>query len=552
MHTSKYEKMKKIGLFILSCYSICTYAQQYTQAYGYGTNDEEYGLHIRVDDEGNAYSVGGYESTIDFGDGKTLTANGTPPVGLYVAKHNANGEIQWVVNGGTDEEELFYIDLDTAGNVYVAGSFLGTQTYGGNTFTTMPTESNDNFIMKINKEGTVVWSRHMRGPDHEHIQGLAVSDNGDIYVSGFFDATFTYEGTTLTNNGSSDIFVLKFDTDNNFIWGKANGSTGLDWPWDIDVDENGNLYLAGQFSASFNWDTESVNLIDNQDMLVVKMNSSDGSVQFAKSFGGNGADEARGIVADPSNNIYVSGYFTNSIDFGTTTLSSSGTADGFIFKLDGNGNHLWSKAFGGSASDTRVVAPTLDVHGNVYVGGSFNRDIVADGFTFENSGSRDAFIGKYLKNGDLEKGIIIGGTNIDQLGGIAINDQGKTWITGRFASKTIAFGATSLSNAGTSTPDVFLAEVTGFATGIANLEQSDNFSVQLFPNPSDDVLTVKSSGQSMEQLILHNAAGQWVAEYEINSKEAKLNIRTLHPGIYYMDVIANGVLLKTSIQFIKK
>jgi hypothetical protein len=523
-----------LGLLI----ALALNAQQYPQAYGFGTSGEEYGLRIAVDEEGNVYTAGGYESTIDFGNGKTLSANGSPAVGLYIAKHNAQGEVQWVVNGGTDHEELFYLGLDTSGNVYVSGSFLGTQTYGPNTFTTMPNESNDNFIMKIQSDGVVAWSRHIRGPDHEHIQGMSVAENGDIYVSGFFDATFTFEGTTFVNKGNSDIFVMKFDTDNNFIWGIANGSTGLDWPWDVAIDNKGNLYLTGQFSTSFNWDTEAVSHIDGEDILVVKMSAADGSVIYAKSYGGTSADQGKGIATDQQGNVFVSGFFSDALSFGATQLLTSGSTDGFVFKLDENGNYLWGNAFGGNVTDSWIVPPVVDQYGNVYVGGSLNRDVVAGGITFTNTGSRDAFVGKYLSDGSFERGLMIGGTRLDQLGGMAVNEAGKMWVTGRYTSASFTLGTHTLTNAGSNSPDVFMVEVGEFATGLAPTTVND-LGVWLFPNPAEGYITIKHPAQFTGSVAIVDCLGRVIRELEVLENEQTLPIAYLKPGTYYLKVEQN-------------
>ena len=105
------------------------------------------------------------------------------------------------------------------------------------------------------------------------------------------------------------------------------------------------------------------------------------TLEWVKGIHGNGNGVSEHIAVDASGNVYTAGYFYDSFDFdpgpGTTFLASMGIADVFISKLDSKGNFLWAKRLGGK-SDDKSLAIALDPLGNVYVGGGFGDTVDFD------------------------------------------------------------------------------------------------------------------------------------------------------------------------------
>lgn len=533
------------------------HAQTFDGAVSYGTVAEEFGLSVRVDEQGNVITLGGYKDSIDFGNGEVLYEQGTTDLGLFVTKHDAQGDLLWTFNGGTDGEKLFYLDLDGGGNVYVAGSLLGTQTFGDSTFSTQSGESNDNFVLRINANGDFAWARHIRGPDHEHIQGLSVTDQGDIYVSGFFDATFSYEGTTFTNNGQSDVFIMKFTSENAFVWGAAHGGSGIEWPWDIDADAAGNVFVSGSHTAAFQWDGMSLTHAGSNDMFIAKLNASDGSAQWVKALGGSGGDEAFGIQSNAHGSVdevYVSGYFSGEVQLGAETYTSAGPNDGILLKMDANGDVLWARKFGGNFSDKNIIRPALDVARNVFAGTSSISTMSIGDSTFPNNGSRDFLIAKFDPNGNLKNAISAGGTGNDLLNDIHINGAGKCWITGSFTSSSLDLGGTVLSNTGIAQPDVFIAEITGLADSVLHTTQPMHVSWgSAFPNPAHDRVYVETQG-SVSQLHLLDVTGKRVRTVSTYAghRFISLDLTSVPPGMYFLSAVTQDGTYYEPIKLVKK
>jgi hypothetical protein len=174
---------------------------------------------------------------------------------------------------------------------------------------------------------------------------------GNIYTTGNFQLTVDFDPsiniTNLTSvNSSLDIFICKFDPNGNFIWAKSIGGANYDYCKEINVDENGNVFATGFFQ---------------------------GTADF-----------------DPSPSIF--------------NLTSSGSSDIFITKLDSSGNFLWANKIGGTGDD-RGQSLKTDKSGNIIISGAFSSTVDFDpGISVNNlvsSGLQDIFIGKYDKNGSF-------------------------------------------------------------------------------------------------------------------------------------------------------
>jgi hypothetical protein len=245
-------------------------------------------------------------------------------------------------------------------------------------------------------------------------------------------------------------------------WANAHGGLNMDIVYDLASDNTGNLYSVGLFSSPtivFGSDT-LVNHSpagDTADIFIVKYDGS-GNVLWATSAGGTGLDVASAVAVDSQGYICLAGSFsTPSIDFGSTTLTSSGSSDIFVAKYDPNGNFLWARGAGGSESDVARAIDT-DALSNIYIGGTYNSSSFSIGvdtlINSASSGTSDTFTAKYGSNGAPLWAKSGGGSSNDNCYGIAVDDHGNAFIAGTFSSSTASFGVLNISGSGTY--DVFI------------------------------------------------------------------------------------------------
>ncbi|KAA9325025.1 SBBP repeat-containing protein [Adhaeribacter soli] len=349
-----------------------------------GGTGVDIGRGIAVDASGNSYVIGYFSGTATFGS-TTLTSSGNSDV--FVAKYDANGNLLWVrkTGGGTEWDYGTAIALDGSGNSYITGYFSGNATFGSSSFTSRG--SNDIFIAKYDAAGTLQWARQGGGTGEDNGTGIGVDGAGNCYMTGFFYSSATFSGTTLTGTGSfnTDMCLVKYDPSGNVIWVRKGGGFGSDYAQAVAVDGAGNCYVTGNFSANATFGSATVTNSGSDDVFIVKFDAA-GNVLWAQKSGGANYDQGYGVAFDGSGNSYVTGQFQGNATFGSTTLTSSGSFDAFVAKFDATGNALWAVKTG-SANDDRGAGIAADGAGKVNVTGYFTGSASFGNITLESGGT---------------------------------------------------------------------------------------------------------------------------------------------------------------------
>jgi len=286
--------------------------------------------------------------------------------------------------GGTTLDLPRTISSDASGNVYSGGKFSGTVTFNSSTSTTLTAlGANDAFITKHDALGNFIWVRSFGDLIDDEITTLTTDASGNIYIAGIFGGTVDFDPgpgvfTLSTSNMVNDAFVLKLDPAGNFVWAAAVYGTNLEIPGSIAVDGSGAVYVAGRFSGTTDFDPSAsvaaLTSAGQSDVFVWKLNPT-GTYAWAVTMGSTQNDAGIRLALDQASNIYVTGHFRSTANFnttgGTTSITSSGSDDVFICKLDGSGGLMWVKGVGGTGGDI-VTSIGLDAEGNIYTSGTFS------------------------------------------------------------------------------------------------------------------------------------------------------------------------------------
>jgi len=333
-----------------------------------------------VDAAGNTYIAGSFAGASLTLGGTTLTRIGA--LDAFAAKINAAGSVLWAKNFGDSGLTYAYdpvsalaraIAVDGAGNVYLTGDTSGSLT----TPALGPLSAwGASFALKLDASGATVWAQGFGGAATIHARSIAVDASGKVYLGGDFGNSGNFNGgvfgtPALTSFGNSDAFAFKLNADGSIAWAKNFGGSGAKaYGYGIAVDGSGNVYLDGNFKSA-NLTTPALAKIGVGDAFALKLDSS-GATLWAKNFGGAGAfAEAFGIAVDGRGNVYLGGYFESG-DLTTPALSKIGLGDAFAFKLDNTGATVWAKNFGGSGLIASVNAIAVGAAGNIALGGVFS------------------------------------------------------------------------------------------------------------------------------------------------------------------------------------
>ena len=425
---------------------------EWVTSVGAMANAQDYGGKIYVDDNGNVYTTGIFFGTVDFDPGPGVYNLSSSFFDVFVSKLDASGNLVWAVNFGNASS--FYnlsITADDNQNVYLAGNYGNTTDFdpGTGTYTLTPNGNTDNYILKLDNLGNFVWAKSFGTTSIDNIQSIAVDNNGNVLTTGYFQNTMDFDPGTGVQNLTSTLnsmYLLKLDALGNFVWvenfentNMSSSSQGLS----LYIDDNGNIYSTGIFQGTVDFDlssTSSYNLTSNgfYDVFLSKIDMNANFI-WAKSFGGTNADYGNNIDVDNDKNVYITGKFTNTVDFdpsaNTFNLTSNGGEDAYVLKLDTSGNFLWAKAFGGIGVD-EGKSIEVDANGYVYSIGMFQETVDFDpgsGTTnLSSNGSSDIYISKLNSLGELSWVVNIGGDGYDEGLSIALDQDGNPHATGTF------------------------------------------------------------------------------------------------------------------------
>ncbi len=394
---------------------------------------------------------------------------------------------QWAKSvGGSNGDVGYSIVADASGNAYTTGYFQGVVDFdpGPAVFNLISNGSNDIFILKLDAFGNFVWAKSLGGTLQDDGTSITVDALGNVYTTGNFGGTVDFDpglGTyTLSANGSYDIFILKLDASGNFIWAKNMGGTLSDYGSVIATDATGNVYTTGGFNGTADFDPGAavINLISSgsDEIFVSKLNSS-GNFVWAKSMGGSSQDIGMSICVDAAGNVYTTGVYNGVADFdpgiSAFNLTSAGSIDIFVSKLDAAGNFIWAKSMGGSSTDL-AKSIAIEPSGNVYTTGYFaglaEFDPGPGTYTLVSAGgfNEDIFISKLDPSGNFVWAKSIGGNQSDRSNSISLDPSGNIYTTGYFCgSADFDPGVGTFSLTAIGTTDIFISKLNSLGNFIS-------------------------------------------------------------------------------------
>ena len=249
------------------------------------------------------------------------------------------------------------------------------------------------------------------------------------------------------------ITVFAFAQAPEWQWATQAGGTASDYARSITLDDAENSYITGYFSGTATFDSTSLTSIGENDIFVAKLDTN-GNWQWATQAGGLSYDYSYSINLDDAGNSYITGSFWETATFGSHTLTSSYDRNIFVAKLDAGGNWQWAIQAGGSGSD-KAYSLSSDESGNSYILGRFQDTATFGSTSLTSSGPDDIFVAKLDTNGNWLWATQAGGTSGNFPHSISLDEAGNSYITGVFEIAA-NFGSTSLTS---NYKDTFVAKL---------------------------------------------------------------------------------------------
>ncbi len=457
----------------------------YPSALGLGATGKYSAIHanaVATDPAGNTVVTGSFRGTVGFeprSSGSTFTTNNTQDT--FVADYSPIGSLLWVrtfaglATTATGRPTTYAVGqgsslaVDGSGNILVAGSFSGTVDFGSglNVAELASPNGSEAFVAKLDGSGNLAWARDVVGNGGDDSASAVVPDgSGGAVIAGSYAQGATFGATTLAATGASEAFVAHLDAGGQFVWavgtrgnpGSNAGGRGLA------RDASGNLVAAGFIAGTVAFSgNPALVAAGSNDAVVWKLDAT-GHLLWARSWGSADYDSANAVAVDPAGNIFATGTFSGTVNFGTGASPDSLTAgtsfDPFVVKLDPGGNEQWARGFVGPDGWGVGSGIAVDGPGNLHVAGSFRGTVDFDpGAGVDNLtsvGYTDVFVAGLDSGGNLQYAVHAGQANANGALGVAASAPGAVAITGTY-SGSIGFGTTTLPTSATS--GVFVARL---------------------------------------------------------------------------------------------
>ena len=271
----------------------------------------------------------------------------------WIAKLNNNADIEWEKTyGGSSIDEAQSIQQTTDGGYIVAGS-----TFSHDGDVTNNNGGNDAWILKLTTNGDIEWQKTYGGSADDYLNSIKqTTDGGYIAVGG----SNSNNGDIPNNQGYTDAWIIKIDTNGNIEWSKTFGGNASDALVDIQQTTNGGYLTVGVTQSTDGWG----------DYLVINLQTN-GNLEWQKTYGSIYTDIASCIQKTNDGHYLLVGY-SNSND--GTTINPNGNSDALLIKIDNLGNILQQTSVG--TNDSEVANNILQTHDNNFliVGYSLNYD----------------------------------------------------------------------------------------------------------------------------------------------------------------------------------
>ena len=319
----------------------------YQWAFKVGGTAQDIGDALCIQD-GHLYVTGGFSKTADF-DPSSSTSNLVAKGGydVFVAKYDLNGGYKWSKQmGSTLIDYGRDLKVDINGNSYVTGYFRGTANFntGSGTTNLVSKGGSDIFLVKLDSIGGLVYAKGIGSTGDDASNGIEINSSGQSFITGKFSGTTDFDPGSSVKNlisaGGDDIFLASYSSTGNYNWAHKMGGSGTDEGAAISLGRSGHLNITGRFSSSADFDPSSssrtLTSIGNTDIFVASYTQS-GVMDWAHGFGGTAADLGHGIYANSKAELFVIGYFSNTVDFDHTSTTANRTSfggtDAYVLKM---------------------------------------------------------------------------------------------------------------------------------------------------------------------------------------------------------------------------
>lgn len=532
---------------------------------------------VTIDAKGNAYLAADFVDSVMFGSykikSKIMSLPNKYEGDIFLIKVDSIGNILWSAQSNRSSNNssigidngfpgTSLITTDKKGNSYLTGFFSDSVYFGSYLLTGLYVEA---FLVKYDVNGNVSWAVQSAIASHSfsyvHGNSIITDEIGNVYLAGEFQDTIAF-GTSKLYSKQPSFFLTKYDSSGKVIWAKQTKesnyyrlSTNI-LP-SIAIDKMNNIYMTGYFDDTINFGSSTLvspNPAYNFAAFLTKYDSS-GNVIWAKQ-SGTIADSSRAesfsVITDNADNIYITGFFNDTVTFGADTLKRSAISPRrvsygsiFLVKYDPDGNIIWAKQSRGDTAEYGWSGWSLkaDSLNYIYLAcGSYKYWLRTDSLIFLNdtfpytaSYSEPSFVAKLDTGANvLCSSLIVAGG--DDQNAIAVSPSGKYVYLGGDIHTTVVLGNDTLHEC-PACENSFIARwepcYKGLITEVSETKPDLNI-INVYPNPFSVSTNVVFNNNGKHYLELNDMTGRRLKSIICEGSQYALHLNDIATGIYFI------------------
>lgn len=503
-------------------------------------NDEA--LSIGINSLNEIIITGYYKGIVDFDPSPAVlnsssTSNSTD---IFLAKFSSSGSLIWNKTFGSTSslEASREIAIDQNDNIILVGFYGGTMDIDPSTsvFNLSHGSQENSFIGKFDNQGNLITAKNLTSSSELIVKSVKLSSTNEIILAGSFygSADFNPSNSSTafaSSNGSSDGFLIKLDSNMNFIFVKTIGSASADVMEKIELDDNNNIYCTGYYFGTMDFDpspnsTATRSNGGSSDAYLLKLDNN-GNFQWVTTISGSVSDIGLNMICDQQN-VYLVGNASSPADFDPSAAVQGvpffGSSDGFIVKyndcqqsdssifevacaayISPSGRYTWTTS--GNYTDTLQTKNGCDsvITISLFVTNQ-NKTVTQNGFTLTSNATNSTFQWLDCSNGNTA---ISGETNASF----------TATQNGDYAVELTQNGCKDTS-----------ACITILGVGLES-NQFTNQTIILSPNPTNGNFNIQFESNFSGVIEIYNSVGQSVYNNMVNDSQIDVSL-DVSKGIY--------------------
>ncbi len=542
------------NIYVLAVLSLCAISIKVSAQDSYfewvhqaGGKSNERGTAIEMDSFGNVYCAGEVSDTTYFADTSFVANFGD----IFLSKFSNDGNLQWIrICGGGGLDRGLDMKVDGNDDIIVTGFFSSTANFGDTTLSSLG--FSDVFVAKFNSHGDFQWVVHGAGSNHDEALCIATDSDNNIYISGYFEETLHIGSFVLSTTTFSTMFVAKISPSGNVLWAKqaVGEDFGESISYDLICDNNKNVIVTGYFDDTMIFQDSTFYSYDGSIDIFIAKYGSNGDMIWVVQAGGDYDDYGRAITVDESDNIYLTGDFTQTATFGNFTLIPSNTARNIFYgMISPSGIFQWIKQSTGSIRAIPLSIHYNQTNGLAICGGYENEFTIGDS-TFSGNTTENIFLAFFTPTGLFQTALSIGNNGDDSAFDVFLSDNNFAYTIGEF-EQSVFFGDSLLVSH--LLADIFITKINlDQINDVENiiLNQPIQFSLsQNYPNPFNPLTIIKYKIPeiSFVTIKIYDVLGNEVTtlvneELAAGNHEVVFDEARLSSGVYFYQLKAGGFI----------